>query len=123
VRFLEKQGHVVVVAQSGRQVLAALDHESFDAILMDVQMPDMDGLETTVAIRTREKVTGDHVPIIAMTANAMQGDREECLRAGMDDYLPRPISARTLLDMLARETRQERALVSICSAPSALACL
>ena len=100
VRLLEKQGHRVVVAQTGREVLRALDRETFDVVLMDVQMPDMDGLETTLAIRDREKATGEHLPIIAMTANAMQGDREKCIEAGMDNYISKPIDSRKLINTL-----------------------
>lgn len=91
VRLLEKRGHRVVLAETGRAALAALDTESFDLILMDIQMPEMDGIEATAAIREREKTTGNHIPIIAMTANAMKGDRERYLRAGMDDYVSKPL--------------------------------
>jgi PAS domain S-box-containing protein len=90
-RFIEKRGHAVTVAGSGREALAALETGSFDAILMDVQMPEMDGFEATAAIRNKEKTTGQHVPIIAMTAYAMRGDRERCLAAGMDGYVSKPI--------------------------------
>ena len=102
-RLLEKQGHNVVVARNGREAVAAVQHGPggvFDLILMDVQMPDMDGFETTAAIRARELLTGGHVPIIAVTAHAMKGDRERCLAAGMDGYLSKPIRVRELLDLL-----------------------
>ena len=89
--FLEMRGHTVVIANNGKEALAALDKESFDVVLMDVQMPEMDGLQATAAIRCQEKDTGAHVPIIAMTAYAMKGDRERCLEAGMDDYVSKPI--------------------------------
>ncbi|SFI97560.1 response regulator [Planctomicrobium piriforme] len=92
VRLLEKRGHTVEVAPNGIATLAALDRAEFDAVLMDVEMPDMDGLEATATIRQRERKTGRHVPIIAMTANAMQGDRERCLNAGMDEYLSKPLN-------------------------------
>jgi CheY-like chemotaxis protein len=85
VALLKKQGHQVTVAKDGREALAALERESFDLVLMDVMMPEMDGFEATSVIREREKQTGGRLPIIALTANAMKGDREECLKAGMDD--------------------------------------
>ena len=91
VRLLEKRGHHVVVANNGREALAMLDQDSFDAIIMDVQMPDMDGLEATGRIREMERRTGLHTPILAMTAHAMKGDRERCLSAGMDGYVNKPI--------------------------------
>jgi len=92
VELLEARGHDVVVATNGREALASLDRESFDMVLMDVQMPVMDGFEATAAIREREEV-GAHVPVIALTAHAMSGDRERCLDAGMDGYLAKPIRA------------------------------
>jgi len=101
-RLLEKHGHHVTVTSNGREALAALDRENFDAVLMDVQMPEMDGFEATAAIRAREQHTGRHIPIIAMTAHAMQGDRERCLEAGMDDYISKPIKIRELIDVLEK---------------------
>lgn len=100
VGLLQRQGHAVAVANNGREALSALSHQTYDVVLMDVQMPEMDGLETTTVIRARERRTGGHVPIIAMTACAMLGDREECLSAGMDGYLSKPIRATQLLDTL-----------------------
>jgi len=91
VRILEKLGHTVQVVNNGRDALGRSQAEEFDLILMDVQMPEVDGLEATMAIRTAESNTGNHVPIIAMTAHAMKGDREKCLSAGMDGYLSKPI--------------------------------
>jgi two-component system sensor histidine kinase/response regulator len=91
VRWLEKWGHSVVVAGNGREALARLAKDAFDLILMDVQMPEMGGLETTAVIRTKEKDLGGHVPILAMTAHALKGDRERCLTAGMDGYISKPI--------------------------------
>jgi two-component system sensor histidine kinase/response regulator len=91
VRLLEKWGHTVTVASTGKEALTALAQESCDLVLMDVQMPEMDGLEATAAIRAQECETGTHVPIIAMTARAMQGDAEQCLAAGMDAYIAKPI--------------------------------
>ena len=96
VNLLKQRGHEVAVANNGREALVALDSESFDVVLMDIQMPVMDGFETTAMIRDREKQTGVHIPIIAMTAHAMKGDRERCLEAGMDGYIAKPIRAKDL---------------------------
>ena len=98
-RLLGKRGHTVVIAGNGREALAALDEPGsggFDLILMDVQMPDMDGFEATGIIRAREKSSGAHLPIIAMTAHAMKGDEERCLAAGMDGYVSKPIQVEQL---------------------------
>jgi two-component system, sensor histidine kinase and response regulator len=100
VRMLEKRGHRVVVAGNGREVLEALEKGSFDLVLMDVQMPEMDGFEATTAIREQEKSSGTHLPVIALTAHAMKGDRERCLAAGMDAYLSKPIRPQELDDIL-----------------------
>ncbi len=102
VRLLERRGHTAVVAGSGQQALAALEAQRFDVVLMDVQMPEMDGLEATACIREQEQTTGDHIPIIAMTAHVMQGDRERCLEAGMDDYVAKPIQAESLFETIER---------------------
>jgi CheY-like chemotaxis protein len=91
VRLLERRGHVVTVAANGREAVAAVERERFDLVLMDVQMPEMDGFEATAMIRQAETGTGRHLPIIAMTARAMKGDEERCRVAGMDGYLPKPI--------------------------------
>jgi len=91
IRLLEKRGHRVVLVVDGRQAIEALNQGSFDLVLMDVQMPEMDGLEATALIREKEKKTGKHQPIIALTAHAMTGDRDRCLAAGMDGYLTKPI--------------------------------
>ena len=99
-RLLEKHGHSVFVVNNGRSALEALDKEKFDLVLMDVSMPEMDGLETVAAIRAREGVTGFHMPIIAMTAHAMKGDRERCLEAGMDAYISKPIQPRELFEAI-----------------------
>jgi CheY-like chemotaxis protein len=99
-RLLEKRGHRVMVAANGREALEALEKEAFDLVLMDVQMPEVDGLEATAAIREKEKASGAHLPIIALTAHAMKGDRERCLDAGMDGYLPKPIRAQDLDEIL-----------------------
>jgi CheY-like chemotaxis protein len=89
--LLERRGHTVVLAKNGREALAALERAPFDLVLMDVQMPEMDGLEATAAIRARERDTGAHIPIIAATAHAMEGDQQRCLAAGMDGYVSKPI--------------------------------
>jgi len=99
-RLLEKRGHDVIVVGNGKQALAALDQQAFDVILMDVQMPEMDGFETTAAIRESEKSTGKHIPIIAMTAHAMKGDKERCLASGMDAYLSKPIRGKDLFEII-----------------------
>jgi two-component system, sensor histidine kinase and response regulator len=95
-RLLEKRGHTVFLATNGKEALAASKTTPFDLILMDVQMPEMDGLEATRELRRRELITGKHCPIVAMTALAMKGDRERCLEAGMDDYLSKPIRPKEL---------------------------
>jgi two-component system sensor histidine kinase/response regulator len=99
-RLLEKRGHHVVVAGNGREALAALERQSFDLVLMDVQMPEMDGFEATAAIREKEKGHGKHLPIVALTAHAMKGDSEKCLAAGMDGYLAKPIRPQELDEIL-----------------------
>jgi two-component system sensor histidine kinase/response regulator len=96
VRMLEKQGHTVVVAGNGVLALAALERGRFDMVLMDVQMPLLDGVEATAAIRKEEKASGQHMPIIAMTAHAMSGDRQRFLASGMDDYVSKPVHSREL---------------------------
>jgi len=90
-RLLERRGHVPTIVGDGAEAVAALSNGSFDLVLMDVQMPNMDGFQATAAIREREKQTGGHIPIIAMTAHAMRGDRERCLAAGMDGYVSKPL--------------------------------
>ena len=100
VRLLEKRGHRVTVAGNGREALTALDRERFDAVLMDIQMPVMDGFAATAAIRERERTTGAHLPVIAMTAHAMKGDRENCLSQGMDGYVTKPLRPEALFAAL-----------------------
>jgi signal transduction histidine kinase/ligand-binding sensor domain-containing protein/ActR/RegA family two-component response regulator len=97
-RLLEKRGHRVALAGNGREALEWLDREQFDVILMDVQMPELDGIETTAIIREREKGSGNRVPIIALTAHAMKGDRQRCIDAGMDNYVNKPIEAVSFLE-------------------------
>jgi CheY-like chemotaxis protein/HPt (histidine-containing phosphotransfer) domain-containing protein len=99
-RVLERLGHRVVVANNGREALEILPRKPFDLVLMDVQMPEMDGFEATRAIRQREAQTGQHLPILAMTAHALKGDRERCLDAGMDDYVAKPIRAAQLVQAI-----------------------
>jgi CheY-like chemotaxis protein len=100
-RMLEKKGYDVAVAENGKEALRALDGQAFDAVLMDVQMPEMDGLEAAAAIRAREQGTDRRLPIIALTAHAMNGDRERCLAAGMDGYVTKPVTSPVLLKALA----------------------
>ncbi len=102
-RLLAKMGHRVVLAANGVEALQALNNTDFDLILMDVQMPEMDGFEATAKIRAQELRSGSHIPVIAMTAHAMTGDRERCLSAGMDDYISKPISAKELRDVIEKQ--------------------
>ena len=104
VRILEKAGHSVVIAGNGREALHALERQAFDSVLMDVQMPEMDGLEAAALIRQNEKGTGRHIPIIAMTAHAMTGDQERCLAAGMDAYIAKPIRSRDLVKLVEEQS-------------------
>jgi PAS domain S-box-containing protein len=99
-RVLEKRGHTLHIAGNGREVLQALDRDQFDLILMDVQMPDMNGMEVTVEIRRREQQAGGYVPIIAMTAHALKGYRELCLASGMDGFISKPLRINELYDLL-----------------------
>jgi len=104
VELLQMRGHFVRIAGNGNEVLSALERESFDVILMDVQMPDMDGFQTTAAIRSREKLSGEHIPIIAITGFAMKGDRQRCLDAGMDGYICKPIRSKELFEVVEQFT-------------------
>jgi CheY-like chemotaxis protein len=104
LRILEKAGHTVAIAENGKVALRMLEQQSFDLILMDVQMPEMGGFEATALIREKEEGKGRHIPIIAMTAHAMAGDRERCIAAGMDDYLAKPVAASALLEMVGQYT-------------------
>ncbi len=101
IGLLERYGHKVIVAKDGREALATWESQPVDVILMDIQMPDMDGLEATATIRQREAQRGTRTPIIAMTAHAIKGDRERCLAAGMDEYLTKPIRSNQLLEAIA----------------------
>ncbi|MGB8952401.1 MAG: response regulator [Candidatus Aminicenantales bacterium] len=109
VRMLEKRGHKIATAGDGRKVLSALKKIRFDLILMDIQMPRMNGLEATAYIRKKEYQTGTHIPIIAMTAHAMKGDRERCLEAGMDDYVSKPFRPEEFFRVLDRVMKNNHA--------------
>ena len=100
MRILERRGHSVDLASSGREAIEWLDRKSYDLILMDLQMPDMDGLEATALIREREKRSGGRTPIVALTAHTMKGDRERCIEAGMDNYINKPIDAVKFLEIV-----------------------
>ena len=108
LKILEKAGYRAEPVFNGQEVLAALEKNPYDLILMDVQMPEMDGFEATGAIRRREKEKGGHIPVVAMTAHAMKGDRERCLEAGMDDYLSKPIQPKELIEVIERQLRGAR---------------
>jgi CheY-like chemotaxis protein len=101
-RTLEKMGHTVTIANNGVEALDLLKMQSFHLLFMDVQMPEMDGFTATRTIRAQEKETGAHMPVVAMTAHAMKGDRERCLESGMDDYLAKPVSSREIADAIRR---------------------
>jgi two-component system sensor histidine kinase/response regulator len=107
-RLLEKRGHSVTLAATGSEALARLKHQKFDVILMDVQMPDMDGLETTAIIREREKSAGARTPIVALTAHTMKGDRERCMAVGMDNYVTKPVDPRELIEVVERVASEWR---------------
>ena len=109
MRILERAGHRVTIAVNGLEAIEKWSAHSFDLILMDVQMPELDGFQTSAAIREREQASGAHIPIIAMTAYALSGDREKCLAAGMDDYLTKPIDAGLLLELVGGYSRQFQA--------------
>jgi signal transduction histidine kinase/DNA-binding response OmpR family regulator len=108
--LLEKRGHAVAVACNGREAIDLFDEQAFDLVLMDLQMPEVDGFEATAAIRAREKATGHRIPILAMTAHAMKGDKERCLEAGMDGYVTKPIKPAALLAAIAAAYGQRVAI-------------
>jgi len=110
VRLLEKRGHSVMVATNGKEALEALKHHDFDVVLMDVQMPEMDGFEATRVIRADEQQTGEHIPIVAMTAHAMKGDRERCLELGMDGYISKPLQPSELFEAVESLARRRVAV-------------
>ncbi len=101
-RLLEKRGHRVVVVANGREALDTLEKINFDLVLMDVQMPEMDGLDATRIIRNSETGTGRHIPIVALTAHALKRDEERCIEAGMDAYLTKPIRPEKLDEILQK---------------------
>jgi CheY-like chemotaxis protein len=109
-RLLTKRGHRVSIANNGRGAVEACEREPFDLIFMDVQMPEMDGIEATREIRRRE-ASGQHVPIVALTAHAMSGDRERCLAVGMDDYMTKPVDPKQLDVVLANHSKNTDAQV------------
>ncbi|HYE73003.1 MAG TPA: ATP-binding protein, partial [Blastocatellia bacterium] len=111
LRLLEKMGHQVLIAHNGRQAIEAYQNEEFDLILMDVQMPEVDGMEATASIRRQEATTNRHTLIIAMTAHAMEGDRERCLAAGMDNYISKPIHAEKLERVIKNTLTQDQAFI------------
>ena len=119
VGLLQKHGHTVVAVNDGREAIAALESQVFDLVLMDVQMPEMDGFEATTVIRAKEKRHGGHVPIIAMTAHAMKGDRERCLEAGMDEYVAKPIRAKEVFEAIAAVVTASQKPGAASSAPEA----
>jgi len=118
-RLLEKRGHRVCVASNGVEALERLAEERFDALLLDLQMPELDGMETCKRIRAGEEATGAHLPIIALTAHAMAADRERCLRAGMDGYLSKPIQVTELVAAL-RAVSPDRAAAARSDAGAAV---
>jgi len=121
-KALERQGHVVLSVNNGREAVEAWQRDRFDLILMDCQMPEIDGYEATRAIRALERATGGHTRIVAVTANAMQGDRERCLAAGMDEYLPKPLQREALRRIIGpllerRDESQREAVEKTAIAP------
>jgi CheY-like chemotaxis protein len=117
-RLLVKRGHQVTVTANGKEALAALAERAYDLVLMDVQMPEMDGLEATRALREREKITGAHQQVVAMTALAMKGDRERCIEAGMDGYLSKPIRQQELDELLENCMERKRPDILAAATPS-----
>jgi signal transduction histidine kinase/CheY-like chemotaxis protein len=100
LHLLERRGHSAIVAENGKHAIAALEKHKFDLVVMDIQMPEMGGIEETEEIRRKEKIDGGHIPIFAMTAHAMPGDRERCLAAGMDGYIPKPIDPKLFTQII-----------------------
>jgi CheY-like chemotaxis protein len=119
LRLLEKAGHAATVVRSGRAALDALAKDRFDMVLMDVQMPEMDGFEATAAIRANERTTGEHIPLVAITAHAMRGDRERCLQAGFDGYVSKPIHFEDLFDTIDELAPRGAARAEIAGRPRA----
>ena len=117
--LLTKRRHSVVVAANGPEAVATCQGEPFDLIVMDVQMPDMDGFEATAAIRAQERTSGAHIPIIAMTARALKGDEERCPRAGMDGYVAKPVHAARLFEVIRHLVPAAQPTVSAAGAADA----
>jgi two-component system, sensor histidine kinase and response regulator len=117
--LLQNRGHHVTVVGTGREAVAAVEREVFDIVLMDVQMPEMGGLEAAMAIRERERHVGGHVRIVAMTAHAMVGDRERCLAAGMDGYLAKPVDRERLISVVEGQSRGDAATSTVRTSPGA----
>jgi CheY-like chemotaxis protein len=111
--LLKRDGHVVTIVETGQAAVDAVARTTFDAVLMDVQMPVMSGLDATAAIRAREQAAGGHIPIVAMTAHATEGDRNRCLAAGMDGYVSKPVSIDAIRRALADATAGESATPAI----------
>ena len=105
MRMLERAGHAVTIANNGKEALELVARKKFDLVLMDCQMPEMDGMTATREIRMKEQDQGSHLPIIAMTAHALEGDREKCIAAGMDDYVSKPIQMKLLLTLIEHWTQ------------------
>jgi two-component system, sensor histidine kinase and response regulator len=101
-KLLEKRGHAVIAVENGALAVDIIGREIFDVVLMDVQMPVMDGLTATEQIRSREQASGSHIPIVAVTAHAMDQDRQRCLAAGMDAHIPKPIRSADLFETIQR---------------------
>jgi CheY-like chemotaxis protein len=118
-RILGRRGHSVAVVSNGREVLGRLESETFDLLLTDMQMPEMDGFETAATIRNRERQTGRHLPIIAMTAMAMKGDRERCLQVGMDGYVSKPMQPAELFEAVERYSPQPPGIACIAESSTA----
>ena len=116
LRLLEKRGYAVSVVGDGQAAISALEKVSFDIVLMDIQMPGMDGFEATAKIREMEKLSGEHTPIIAMTAHALKGDRERCMAAGMDGYVSKPIRTSELFSAIEAQLASKPSAQSIDSA-------
>jgi CheY-like chemotaxis protein len=118
LRLLQKHGHHVVLAANGKEALKQISQTSFDLVLMDIQMPEMDGLQATRTIRESERESGAHLPIVAMTAYAMQGDQDRCLAAGMDGYISKPINVRELLAVVQNASQKSRARSGLSNSPT-----
>ena len=125
LRLLEKQNHIVTTVGNGQEALDAIDAGEYDCVLMDMEMPILDGIETTRIIREKEADSGEHLAIIAMTANAMQGDEEDCLQAGMDGYISKPVDLQSLYEVLDRlvarpEVQEEQQQLFVESVPESI---